>query len=121
MEIMNCVAPANLVETTMRQWKQTAKIQSHSVSINDMTSRDYYFSPILLTSIHEAMFKEEVQTVMYRNSMYQKHLFNGKIVLDIGCGLSTFAANTVAPKVIGIECLNIEEYIKKIVVKANHL
>nr|NVI69795.1 arginine methyltransferase 1 [Cucujiformia] len=61
----------------------------------------------------------EVRTLTYRNSMYHnKHLFNGKIVMDIGCGtgiLSMFAAKAGAKQVIAIECSNIVDYAKKII------
>lgn len=95
-----------------------------SVSVDDMTSRDYYFDSYAHYGIHEEMLKDEVRTVTYRNSMYHnKHLFKGKIVLDIGCGtgiLSMFAAKAGAARVIGIECSNIVEYAQKIV-EANNL
>lgn len=94
------------------------------VSVDEMTSRDYYFDSYAHYGIHEEMLKDEVRTVSYRNSMYHnKHLFKGKIVLDIGCGtgiLSMFAAKAGAAKVIGIECSNIVEYAEKIV-EANQL
>ena len=52
------------------------------------------------------MLKDEVRTLTYRNSMYHnKHLFKGKIVLDVGCGtgiLSMFAARAGAKRVIGV-------------------
>lgn len=52
------------------------------------------------------MLKDEVRTLTYRNSMiYNKHLFRGKVVLDVGCGtgiLSMFAAKAGAAKVIGV-------------------
>ena len=36
------------------------------------------------------MLKDEVRTLTYRNSMWHnKHLFKGKIVLDVGCGTGT--------------------------------
>ncbi|XP_046402124.1 protein arginine N-methyltransferase 1-B isoform X1 [Ischnura elegans] len=94
------------------------------VNVDDMTSRDYYFDSYAHFGIHEEMLKDEVRTLSYRNSMYHnKHLFKGKVVLDIGCGtgiLSMFAAKAGASKVYGIECSNIVEYAKKIV-EANQL
>ena len=54
----------------------------------------------------QEMLKDEVRTLNYRNSMYHnKHLFKGKIVLDVGCGtgiLSMFAARAGAKRVIGV-------------------
>ncbi|XP_039283339.1 protein arginine N-methyltransferase 1-like isoform X1 [Nilaparvata lugens] len=94
------------------------------VDIEEMTSRDYYFDSYAHFGIHEEMLKDEVRTLTYRNSMYHnKHLFKGKIVLDIGCGtgiLSMFAAKAGAARVIGIDCSNIVEYAKQIV-EANQL
>ncbi|XP_022909143.1 protein arginine N-methyltransferase 1 isoform X2 [Onthophagus taurus] len=90
-----------------------------TVSADEMTSRDYYFDSYAHFGIHEEMLKDEVRTLTYRNSMYHnKHLFNGKIVMDIGCGtgiLSMFAAKAGAKHVIAVECSNIVDYAKKIV------
>nr|XP_009861039.1 protein arginine N-methyltransferase 1-like [Ciona intestinalis] len=89
-----------------------------------MTSKDYYFDSYAHFGIHEEMLKDEVRTLTYRNSIYHnKHLFRGKVVLDVGCGtgvLSMFAAKAGAAKVIGIECSSIVDYAKKIV-EANKL
>ncbi|KAK2146091.1 hypothetical protein LSH36_634g01061 [Paralvinella palmiformis] len=94
------------------------------VSIDEMTSKDYYFDSYAHFGIHEEMLKDEVRTLTYRNAMYHnRHLFKDKIVLDVGCGtgiLSMFAAKAGAKKVIGIECSSIVEYAEKIV-KANKL
>ncbi|KAK5648952.1 hypothetical protein RI129_003844 [Pyrocoelia pectoralis] len=94
------------------------------LTVDDMTSRDYYFDSYAHFGIHEEMLKDEVRTVTYRNSMYHnKHLFMGKTVMDIGCGtgiLSMFAAKAGAKKVLAIECSNIVDYAKQIV-EANKL
>ncbi|KRT83604.1 methyltransferase [Oryctes borbonicus] len=94
------------------------------VPADEMTSRDYYFDSYAHFGIHEEMLKDEVRTLTYRNSMYHnKHLFTGKVVMDIGCGtgiLSMFAAKAGAKQVIAIECSNIVDYAKKIV-EANKL
>ncbi|XP_054264862.1 protein arginine N-methyltransferase 1-like [Macrosteles quadrilineatus] len=103
---------------------KTSDIKENNVKAEEMTSRDYYFDSYAHFGIHEEMLKDEVRTKTYRNSMYHnKHLFKGKIVLDIGCGtgiLSMFAAKAGASKVIGIECSNIVDYAKQIV-EANNL
>nr|KAG5692595.1 hypothetical protein BaRGS_024015 [Batillaria attramentaria] len=94
------------------------------VAADDMTSKDYYFDSYAHFGIHEEMLKDEVRTRTYRNSMYyNKHLFKGKTVLDVGSGtgiLCMFAAKAGAAKVIGIECSSIIDYSEKIV-KANKL
>lgn len=85
----------------------------------DMTSKDYYFDSYAHFGIHEEMLKDEVRTLTYRNSIYHnKHLFKGKVVLDVGCGtgiLSMFAAKAGAAKVIGIECSSIIDHAQKII------
>jgi len=56
--------------------------------------------------LFQEMLKDEVRTLTYRNSIYHnKHLFKGKVVLDVGCGtgiLCMFAAKAGAAKVIGV-------------------
>nr|CAB3265170.1 protein arginine N-methyltransferase 1-like [Phallusia mammillata] len=102
----------------------TAEEAMGNISPDKMTSKDYYFDSYAHFGIHEEMLKDEVRTLTYRNSIYHnKHLFRGKVVLDVGCGtgvLSMFAAKAGAAKVIGIECSSIVEYAQKIV-KANKL
>lgn len=126
MESMDVVEPAIVAATTPIKEDLVTELngKEESVSVDEMTSRDYYFDSYAHYGIHEEMLKDEVRTVTYRNSMYHnKHLFKGKIVLDIGCGtgiLSMFAAKAGASRVIGIECSNIVEYAEKIV-EANQL
>lgn len=84
-----------------------------------MTSEDYYFDSYSHFGIHEEMLKDQVRTRSYMNAIENnRHLFEGKIVLDIGCGtgiLSMFAARAGASKVYAIECSAIAEQAKKII------
>jgi type I protein arginine methyltransferase len=48
---------------------------------------DYYFDSYSHFGIHEEMLKDEVRTKAYRNAiMNNKHLFEGKVVLEVGSG-----------------------------------
>ncbi|CAH0550032.1 unnamed protein product [Brassicogethes aeneus] len=117
----------------METMEVAAAVNNHVVSkeekmedvpADEMTSRDYYFDSYAHFGIHEEMLKDEVRTLTYRNSMYHnKHLFAGKVVMDIGCGtgiLSMFAAKAGAKRVLAVECSNIVDYAKQII-EANHL
>ena len=68
--------------------------------------------------IHQEMLND-AYTYTYRDSMWQnKHLFKGKTVLDIECGiglLSMFAAKAGAARVIGIDRSSIVDHVRKIV------
>lgn len=88
------------------------------------TSRDYYFDSYSHFGIHEEMLKDEVRTLAYKNAiMRNKHLFEGKVVLDVGCGtgiLCMFAATAGAKMVIGVDMSNMIDK-AKIIVKDNGL
>ena len=90
-----------------------------AAAADDMTSKDYYFDSYSHFGIHEEMLKDEVRTRSYMNAIEQnKHLFAGKVVLDIGCGtgiLSMFAARAGAAQVIGVECSSIIEQARRII------
>lgn len=115
-----------------------------NANADEMTSRDYYFDSYAHFGIHEEMLKDEVRTVTYRNAMYHnKHLFQGKVgkvfwvipssfsyrgssllqtVLDVGCGtgiLSMFAAKAGAAQVIAVDCSNIIEFARQVVIDNN--
>jgi len=68
----------------------------------------------------EEMLKDEVRTKTYMKAILNnKHLFQDKVVLDVGCGtgiLCMFAAKAGARKVIGVECASIVEQAQKIIV-----
>ncbi|XP_064400312.1 protein arginine N-methyltransferase 1-like [Halichondria panicea] len=88
------------------------------------TSKDYYFDSYSHFGIHEEMLKDQVRTLTYRNAIYHnRHLFKGKVVLDVGCGtgiLSMFAARAGAEHVYGIDCSSIIDH-AKVIVKNNGL
>ncbi|KAJ6787477.1 hypothetical protein PWT90_02701 [Aphanocladium album] len=70
-------------------------------------SSDYYFESYAYNDIHETMLKDEIRTDAYRDFIYEnKQLFQGKVVLDIGCGtgiLSMFCAKAGAAQVIAVD------------------
>lgn len=80
---------------------------------------DYYFDSYSHYGIHMEMLKDVQRTTSYRDAMYRnKHMFAGKVVLDVGCGtgiLSMFAAKCGAKKVIGIDCSSIAVQAREIV------
>jgi len=123
MEVSQSTAEST-TETKLPNGDAGAGGDNPNVKAEEMTSKDYYFDSYAHFGIHEEMLKDEVRTLTYRNSMFHnKHLFKGKVVLDVGCGtgiLSMFAAKAGARKVIGIECSSIVEYANKIV-KQNKL
>lgn len=70
---------------------QGQDVVNGDTAAKDMTSKDYYFDSYAHFGIHEEMLKDEVRTCTYRNSIYHnKHLFKGKVVLDIGCGTGLY-------------------------------
>lgn len=77
-----------------------------------------YFAGYSARYIHELMLKDAVRTNAYRQFIEEnKPLFDGKVVLDIGCGtgiLSLFAARTGA-KVIAVDAAEIADSARKIV------
>jgi ribosomal protein L11 methylase PrmA len=68
---------------------------------------DPYFESYSYNDIHEQMLKDKLRTDSYRDFVYQnKTLFQGKTVLDVGCGtgiLSMFAAKAGAKQVFAID------------------
>lgn len=89
-----------------------------------LTSADYYFNSYAHFGIHEEMLKDGVRTRAYQRAiMDNAHLFEGKVVLDVGCGtaiLSMFAAKAGARAVVAVDCSEIIEQAREIV-KANGL
>ena len=78
---------------------------------DDRTSKDYYFDSYSHHGIHEEMLKDEVRTRTYQMAILNnRHLFEGKVVLDVGCGtgiLSMFAVQAGASHVYAVDCSSI--------------
>jgi len=91
---------------------------------DDRSTGEYYWNSYAHFGIHEEMLKDEVRTKSYRTAILQnRHLFKGKIVLDVGCGtgiLSLFAARAGAKHVYGIDYSDIVFQAQQIV-KDNNL
>jgi len=85
----------------------------------ECTSRDYYFDSYSHHGIHEEMLKDEVRTKTYQMAILNnKHLFENKNVLDVGCGtgiLSMFAVQAGAAHVYAVDCSSIIEHARRIV------
>ncbi|KAL8968368.1 MAG: hypothetical protein Q9183_002491 [Haloplaca sp. 2 TL-2023] len=79
----------------------------------------HYFTSYAYNEIHEIMLQDNVRTDAYRDFIYDnKHLFAGKIVLDVGCGtgiLSLFCAKAGAAKVIAVDNSSIIDKAREIV------
>ena len=89
------------------------------VHVDTKTSKDYYFDSYAHHAIHEEMLKDDVRTRTYETAILQnKHLFQNKVVLDVGCGtaiLSMFACQAGAKHVIGVDCSSIIHKAQRIV------
>ncbi|KAF4591512.1 protein arginine N-methyltransferase [Ophiocordyceps camponoti-floridani] len=66
-----------------------------------------YFETYASNEIHEIMLKDQIRTDAYRDFIYgNKHLFAGKVVLDVGCGtgiLSMLCAKAGASRVLAVD------------------
>lgn len=86
---------------------------------DNRTSKDYYFDSYAHHAIHEEMLKDDVRTKTYEMAIKQNpHLFEGKIVLDVGCGtgvLSMFAAQAGAKHVYAVDCSSIIDQARAII------
>lgn len=71
------------------------------------SSADYYFNSYNHYGVHEDVLKDTVTTFSFQKAIKQNaHLFRGKVVLDVCCGLginALFAAQAGAKKVIALE------------------
>lgn len=88
--------------------KNTTESQHANDKLNE---EDGYFASYTHHSIHATMLKDKVRTDSYRDFMLcNPHLFEGKNVLDVGCGtgiLSMFAVKAGASHVVAVDQSNI--------------
>lgn len=99
---------ATVQQTLDERWD--SKDNTGPASSAEEEKRDddsHYFSSYSYNDIHETMLKDAVRTDAYRDFIYDnKTLFEGKTVLDVGCGtgiLSMFCAKAGAARVIAVD------------------
>lgn len=84
-----------------------------------MQSCDYYFDNYGHYGVHESLLKDEPRMRAFRNAIYgNRSLFEGKIVLDAGCGTCIFAmmaAHCGAKRVYAVDNSSIIETGRRIV------
>ncbi|KAK3946220.1 p115 like vesicle tethering protein [Diplogelasinospora grovesii] len=97
-------------QTLDQRWGDDEQAKEPKFDASDKTDKndsEYYFESYAHNDIHETMLKDTIRTDAYRDFIYQnKHLFEGKVVLDIGCGtgiLSMFCAKAGAAQVIAVD------------------
>lgn len=96
-------------------------MQEETENKKDATTKDldYYFRSYSNVGIHEEMLRDSQRTLAYRTAILRnRHLFKGKVVLDVGCGtgiLSLFAAKAGAKKVYAVDLASITNQAKIIV------
>lgn len=91
-----------------KSWFTQEEFNKQSSQFIDYGDRsDSYFDSYSGIHIHEEMLKDRIRTGSYMDAcLKNKEQFEGKIVLDIGCGtgiLSIFAAKAGAKHVYGID------------------
>jgi type I protein arginine methyltransferase len=94
---------------------------TQNTTVDNRTSRDYYFDSYAHHAIHEEMLKDEVRTRTYQMAIQNNaHLFEDKIVLDVGCGtgiLSMFAVQAGARHVYAVDFSSIIEQARQIITR----
>ncbi|EDO08607.2 Protein arginine N-methyltransferase 1 [Babesia bovis T2Bo] len=114
---------ANQISSFSNDWADFgSNAESLESSINDAEpsgAQDSYFHSYGYIGIHEEMLKDAVRTGTYHKAITQnRHLFENKVVLDLGCGtgiLSLFCVAAGAKHVYAIECSNIIHLAKKLI------
>ena len=78
-----------------------------------------YTPKLILVDIHVEMLSDRVRTSAYERFIYEnKHLFEGKVVLDVGCGtgiLSMMCARAGAKQVFAVDNSDLIEKSRSIV------
>jgi protein arginine N-methyltransferase 1 len=118
-EVKTSPDPADSSSSSSSEKKKVHKPVKGEEGEDGKASSEYYWNSYAHFGIHEEMLKDEVRTRSYRNAILgNKHLFQDKVVMDVGCGtaiLSMFSAQAGAKKVYAIDCSDIIKSAREIV------
>jgi len=97
----------------------TAECISSATASSPTSQAEDYFKSYGTAYVQAEMLLDEVRTNAFRDAIIKNHaLFEGKVVLDVGCGtgiLSLFAARAGAKKVIAVERSDMAHIARRIV------
>ncbi|XP_022214230.2 protein arginine N-methyltransferase 1 [Drosophila obscura] len=89
------------------------------LQLNEELEQSDFFQTYSRLETHMDLLKDSARTTAYQDAIqHNRQLFEGKVVLDVGCGmgiLSIFAAKAGASKVIGVENADIAALASQIV------